>query len=263
MKKLNVLFILVAILSIFSLIGCDKKETADETTMENTGDEVVVLTLATDATWPPMEYKNEAGDLVGFDIDMINAIADAAGFVVDIKNTAWDGIFAGLGNGAYDAVISSVTITDERKETMDFSSPYVNCGQVLVVRTEDAKNIETLADLVGKTAGAQIGTTGAMEIEKAEAVSGKEYDELGFAIEDLINGNIEGVVCDSPIAADFVLTNGAYVGKLKIVGEPFTEELYGIAVKKGNADSLALINKGLKIVIESGKQEELIDKWLR
>src|SRR5690554_291700 len=79
------------------------------------------LVVATDATWPPMEYINTDQEIVGFDIDFMNAVADAAGFNVEFQNTAWDGIFAGLANGDYDAVISSVTITDERKRTMDFS----------------------------------------------------------------------------------------------------------------------------------------------
>ena len=79
--------------------------------------EAAKITVATDATWPPMEFVNEAKKIVGFDIDLMKAVAKAGGFAVEFKNTAWDGIFAGLANGEYDAVISSVTITDERKKT--------------------------------------------------------------------------------------------------------------------------------------------------
>ena len=86
----------------------------------------------------------------------------------------------------------------------------------------------------GKSVGAQIGTTGAMEIENTEGVILKTYDELGLAIEDLSNGRIDGVVADTPIAADFALQNEKYKDVLKIVGEPFTDEYYGVAVKKGN-----------------------------
>ena len=91
----------------------------------------------------------------------------------------------------------------------------------------------------------------------------KTYDELGLAVEDLANGRISGVVCDSPIAADYVLQNDNYKGSLKIVGTPFTEEYYGVAVKKGNKEVLDLINKGIQAVIDSGKADELKDKWLR
>jgi polar amino acid transport system substrate-binding protein len=226
------------------------------------GKEDNTIVVATDATWPPMEFVNADKEIVGFDIDLMKAIAEEAGFNVEFKNTAWDGIFAGLGAGKYDAVISSVTITVERQETMDFSQPYINAGQVLIVR-QDSRGVEELADLRGRTVGAQIGTTGAFEVEKIDGVSLKTYDELGLAIEDLANGRIEGVVADTPIAADYVLQNQEYSGTLQIVGEPFTEEYYGIAVQKGNAEVLAKMNEGLTAVMEAGLIEELKDKWLR
>ncbi|MFP4431517.1 MAG: basic amino acid ABC transporter substrate-binding protein [Spirochaetota bacterium] len=223
---------------------------------------VTKITVGTDATWPPMEFVNEDREIVGFDIDLMEAIAREAGFEVEFQNTAWDGIFAGLGAREYDAVISSVTITEERKETMDFSEPYINAGQVLIVGS-DQSGVTTLADLEGESVGAQIGTTGAFEVEKVDGVELRTYDELGLAIEDLANGRIAGVVADTPIAADYVLQNDNYRDRLQIVGEPFTEEFYGVAVRKGNDEVLALINEGLAAVIESGEIEELKDKWLR
>lgn len=220
------------------------------------------ITVATDATWPPMEYVNTNKQIVGFDIDLLNAAAAAGGFQVKFQNTAWDGIFAGLGNGDYDAVISSVTITDERKKVMDFSIPYINAGQVLIVPSSTT-GVTSLADLRGKTVGAQIGTTGAIEINKVSGVSLNTYDEIGLAIEDLANGRIAGVVCDSPTAANFVLQNDNYKGKLKIVGKPFTQEFYGVAVRKGNSRVLDMINKGLQVVINNGTEQALEAKWLR
>ena len=224
--------------------------------------EALHLVIATDATWPPMEYVNEQKQIVGFDIDLMNAAAKEAGFTVEFKNTAWDGIFAGLEAGKYDAIMSSVTITDERKKTMDFSIPYINAGQVLIIRT-DTTGVTVLADLKGKTAGAQIGTTGYFEIEKVTGVTAKAYDELGLAIEDLTNKRIDGVVADTPIAADFALQNANYKDKLKIVGEPFTDEFYGVAVKKGNAEVLDAVNKGLKAVLDKKIDEKIKDTWLR
>jgi polar amino acid transport system substrate-binding protein len=249
-KGITKLIVVVLVVSVaFSFFGCKKKD-----------DNKIVV--ATDATWPPMEFVNEDKEIVGFDIDLMNAIAKEGGFEVEFKNTAWDGIFAGLGNENYDAVISSVTITEERKKSMDFSEPYINAGQVLIVR-KDTSGVTKLEDLKGKAAGAQIGTTGAMEIQKVDGVELKNYDELGLAIEDLANGRIEGVVADTPIAADYALQNDNYKDRLQIVGKPFTEEYYGIAVKKGNDEVLKKINDGLKKVLESGKDEELKDKWLR
>jgi polar amino acid transport system substrate-binding protein len=220
------------------------------------------IVIATDATWPPMEMVNESKEIVGFDIDLMKAAAAAGGFTVEFKNTAWDGIFAGLEAGEYDAVMSSVTITDERKQTMDFSVPYINAGQILVVRKEST-GVEKLDQLKGKSAGAQIGTTGSFEVEKVSGVTLKTYDEIGLAFEDLINGRIEAVVCDTPVAAQFALQNESYKGKLKIVGKPFTEEYYGVAVKKGNAKVLDLVNKGLNKVLNTNTYKQIEAKWLK
>ena len=221
-----------------------------------------VVTVATDATWPPMQFIDENRRLVGYDIDLMNAIAEAAGFRVEFQNTAWDGIFAGLATGEYDAVISSVTITEDRKATMDFSIPYINAGQVLIVQ-QSTTGVTSLSDLSGRRVGAQIGTTGAFEVEAAAGVELVTYDELGLAIADLANGRIAGVVADTPIAADYVLQNEEYSDTLMIVGEPFTDEYYGIAVRKGNAELLALINSGLETVLQSELPRQLEDKWLR
>lgn len=238
----------VLILTSASLSSCAKKTTK--------------IVVASDATWPPMEFVDENKNVVGFDIDLVNEVAKAAGFAVEIKNTAWDGIFAGLAAGNYQAIASSVTITEERKATMDFSEPYVNAGQILVVRKETT-GVTTLANLVGKKVGGQIGTTGVIEIGKVAGVELKTYDEIGLAYQDLANGNIEGVVADSPIAANFALQNPTYKDKLMIVGKPFTDEWLGFAFKKGDAKTLKLFNDGLAKVKSSGKLDELVAKWLK
>jgi polar amino acid transport system substrate-binding protein len=225
-------------------------------------DGVRKLIVATDAAWPPMEFVNTDKEIVGYDIDLMNAIAEAAGFEVEFRNTAWDGIFAGLAAGEYDAVISSVTITEDRRKTMDFSDSYINAGQVLIVQ-QSRSGVDELSDLVGERVGAQIGTTGAFEVNKVAGVELSTYDELGLAIEDLANGRIAGVVADTPIAADYVLQNDEYSDTLMIVGQPFTDEYYGIAVQKGNDEVLALINEGLAAVKAEGILEQLEDKWLR
>jgi polar amino acid transport system substrate-binding protein len=210
-----------------------------------------------------MEFVDASSKkIVGFDIDLMAEIAKAGGFTYTFKNTAWDGIFAGLSSGKYDAVMSSVTITEERKKEMDFSKPYINAGQILVVPNA-TKGVKVLADLKGKTVGAQIGTTGSFEVEKVEGLKLKAYDEIGLAFEDLMNGRIDGVVADTPVAADFALQNESYKGKLKIVGDSFTDEYYGIAVKKGNTKVLEAINRGIDKVVGSAAYSKVEDKWLR
>ena len=217
------------------------------------------VTVATDATWPPMEMVDANKQIVGFEIDFMKAVAQEAGFPVVFKNTAWDGIFAGVEAGQYDAIISSVTITDERKAKYDFSQPYINIGQVLVVpKTEKAAK---LADLKGKKVGAQIGTTGAMEVKKNPGVELKTYDEVGLAFEDMAAGRVSGVVCDEPTAVTYALQKKEYNTKFKIVGKPFTTEAYGIVVQKGNKDLLAQIDKGITAVKKKKIDVQLKKKW--
>jgi polar amino acid transport system substrate-binding protein len=219
------------------------------------------VTVATDATWPPMEMVDASKNIVGFDIDFLNAVAKEAGFTVVFKNTAWDGIFAGVESGQYDAIISSVTITPERQKKYDFSLPYIDAGQILIVpKTEKGAR---LADLKGKKIGAQIGTTGAFEVKKVKDVELKTYDEVGLAFEDMAAGRIGGVVCDEPTAIIYALQKNEYKDKFKIVGRAFTKEAYGIVVKKGNKELLDLLNKGIKAVKAKKIDVQLKKKWLK
>ncbi len=220
------------------------------------------VVLATDAAFPPMEFVDANKAIVGFDIDMMNAIAKAMGIEVEYKNTAWDGIFAGLESGGYDGIISSVTITDERKAKYDFSDPYINAGQAVVVLASDMA-IKSDKDLTGKTIGAQIGTTGALAVEKISGVTLKEYDTIDLAFADLVNGAVQAVVVDTPVAADYALTSDQFKGKLKIVGEPFTEEYYGVLVRKGEQkEFLAAFNEGLKKIKADGTYDTIYAKWI-
>jgi polar amino acid transport system substrate-binding protein len=268
MKTVKILLaFVVAAGLIIGASSCQKKQeepqqAAQDQAAEEQAAPMKTIIVATDATWPPMEMVDKDKNIVGFDIDFLNAVAQEAGFKVEFKNTAWDGIFGGLDLGKYDAVISSVTITDERKQTYDFSLPYINAGQVLTVPIS-LEGIVSLADMKGKQVGAQIGTTGAMESKKVEGVVAKNYDEIGLAFEDMASGRIQGVVCDTPVAADYALQRDEYREKFKIVGAPFTEESYGIVVKKGNQELLDLLNKGIQAVQAKGIDKDLEDKWLR
>jgi polar amino acid transport system substrate-binding protein len=241
--KRAVLTILALVMLLGVLAGCGTQK----------------VVVATDATWPPMEMVNETTkEFEGFDIDLMNAIAQEAGLEVEFRNVAWDGIFAGLAAGEYDAVISSVTITEERQKEFDFSNSYINAGQIVVVRATNT-DINSSADLSGKTVAAQIGTTGAMAVQEISGAILKEYDEIGFCFEDLIAGRVDAVVCDTPVAADYAGVQ--YAGQIKLVGGAFTDEYYGIMVKKGNTELLAKINDGLKKVQDKGIDKQLMEKW--
>ena len=252
MQRKIIVLVVIFLAAIMTVSANGGKEEEGET----------VYVFASDATWPPMEYVDDSGDIVGFDMDLLEAIAKAADFKYEVQNTGWEGIFAGLANGAYDAIISSVTITEERKMTMDFSDPYINAGQILVVPV-DYSGGDLLTDFDGKKVGVQQGTTGDFAVEDISSIDRRAYDDIGLAVEDLINGNLDAVVCDSVTAVDYVVANENFKGKLKILGEPFTEEEYGIAVKKGNSELLNLLNTGLEKVFNDGTQAQLVKKWLR
>lgn len=218
------------------------------------------IVFATDATWPPMEFVNNQKQVVGYSIEFMTAAGKEAGFKPVFKNTAWDGIFAGLAAKKYDAVVSSVSITEERKKTMDFSAPYFTVRQALIVGK--ASNAKSLDDLKGQKVGGQIGTTGYFAIKAVAGVEAKSYDEVGLAMEDLNVGRIAAVVCDDPVAANYAMDK--YKDSLKIAAiiDSGEAENYGVAVNKGSADVLALINKGIAAVKAKGIDQELKKKWI-
>jgi polar amino acid transport system substrate-binding protein len=247
--KWSIALVLVLVISMV-LTGCARQPKSD------------TIVIATDAAFPPMEFVDENKNIVGFDIDMMNAVASAMGFSVEYKNTAWDGIFAGLESGDYDAILSSVTITEERKEKYDFSVPYINAGQTVVVRADEAR-IASDKDLPGKQVGAQIGTTGALAVQAIAGATLKEYDTIDLALLDLLNKNLDAVVVDTPVAADYALASDQFKGKLKIVGEPFTDEYYGVCVRKGKMqDFLAKFSEGLKKIQADGTYDKIYAQWI-
>ena len=218
------------------------------------------IIFATDATWPPMEFVDEQKQVVGYAMDFMIAAGKEAGFKPVFKNTAWDGIFAGLAAKKYDAVVSSVSITEERKKAMNFSEPYFTVRQALIVNK--ASTAKTLADLKGQKVGGQIGTTGYFAIKAAEGVEAKSYDEIGLAMEDLNVGRIAAVVCDDPVAANYALVKYKETLKIAAIIESGEAENYGVALNKGYAETLALINKGIAAVKAKGIDQELKKKWI-
>lgn len=220
------------------------------------------LVAAHDCTWPPMEFIDSNKNLAGYSVDYVKALADVLGIEIVSRNVAWDGIFAGLLADRYDFVASSVTITEERKKTMDFTTPYYEVRQAVVVAK--GSNIKKVEDMKGKTFGAQLGTTGFFAIEKIKGAKGRSYDEISQAMEALYSGRIDGVVCDDPIAADFALQNETYAKKMEISFIiPVTEdEYYGFAIKKGNKEVLDLLNKGIAELKKNGTEEKLRKKWI-
>ena len=216
-------------------------------------------TVACDATWPPFEIVNEqTKELDGFGPELIRAIAAKEGLDLELVNVGFDSVMAGISQCQYDMAVSSITITDERKKTILFSDPYYLAGQIVTVRKDD-DSIKSKDDLVGKTIGGQIGTTGIIEAGKIPGAKVKTFDEVGFAFQDVINGQLDAVIADNPVAQGYVSKNK---DKLKTAGPVFTDEYYGIAICKNNAYLVPKINAGLKSLKDEGFLDKLTQKWV-
>ncbi len=218
------------------------------------------ITVASDIAYPPFEFTKK-GEPVGFDIDLMNEIAKRAGFTPELKNVTFDGIIPGLGNNLYDASISAMTITKEREQSVDFSEPYFNADQSLMVRSDSP--IKSVDDIGDGTVGVQIGTTGelkAKEFKQQGKITGevRTFDTIPEAFSALENGQIQAVINDFPVSAYRAETGG---GSLEVVQTIPTGEQYGIAFPQ-DSDLLEPTNKALEEIKKDGTYAEIYEKWL-
>jgi ABC-type amino acid transport substrate-binding protein len=209
--------------------------------------------------YPPFEeFGSSKSEFKGFDIELMEAIAEKTGHEVEFQDTSFETIFRDVNQGKFDAAISAATITEEREKEVDFSNPYYLSEQAILVT--EGSEITGLSGLAGKTVGAQQGTTG-LELgkEKAEAGELRPYPEGPDAINALKAGTIEAVIIDTPVAENAVeKTSG-----IEIAENVPTEEDYGIAVSQGNTELLEEINQGLKEVEEDGTYAKIYEKWFK
>jgi len=249
MKRTSYLLISLVVILSMVLGACQAAASGGKTKVR----------VATEAAYPPFEVMNEkTNQPEGFDIDLMNAIAEKANLEVEYQNTPFDAVLTGIATCQFDAAISAITITDERKEKIGFSNPYINAGQITTVRVDNT-DIKGPAELKGKTIGVQLNTTGQIEAEKIEGATIKPYDTVDLAFLDLQNGQVDAVVADYPTTLNFVNRNK---DTLKITGDVFTEESYGIAVCKTNTELVDKINKALDELKKEGFIKQLEDKWL-
>ncbi len=245
--------VIVLVLSTIILTGCSGFAGSQPTNTPS------VVRVATDATYPPFETVDETTKgLVGFDIDLINAVAEEAGLQIELVNVGFDPLLTGIAQCQYDAAISAITITEDRAKQMSFSNSYINAGQIVTIN-KATTDIQGPDDLVGKKIGVQLGTTGAIEAEKIANAEVKAYDTVDLAFQDLVNKQVDAVVADYPTSLAFVQVNS---NDIVTVGDVFTDESYGIAVCKTNTDLLNKINDGLAKVQAKGLIQELEQKWL-
>jgi len=215
------------------------------------------LKVGTDAAYAPFEYVDKNGKYAGFDIELIQMVADELGRKMEIQNIGWDGIIPGLMNGNYDCLISAMTITPEREKQIDFSTPYFSIKQAIVVKAENT-TVKGPADLAGKTVTVQNGTTGDLYASKIANVKMKRFDNNPLAVQDLSNNNADAAVMDDLVAYDTIKS----IAGLKVIEiRDIEPENYGIGIKKGNDDLREKINKAIETLKSNGKLDELIKKY--
>ena len=240
MKKI-ISLLLVLVLAL-SLAACGERE---------------VLIVGLEAGFPPFEWVDEGDKIVGIDVDIAQYIADKWGMELKIQEGSFEVTLASVSNGNVDLGLSGISRTPEREPNMDFSDPYFESNQVIVVKA--GSSVKGLADLQGKKVGAQTGTTGeGMAQDELGTDNVVCYDKYTIAVQDLINGQIEAIVMDAYPAQAAV---AAHEGDIIMLAEPLGTDSYCIAVKKGNTELVADLNEIIKELKDSGKLDEIIKKY--
>ena len=249
MKK-SLFAVLVTIATIFLMLGCDNQFPGK------------TYLVATDATLVPMSFMSVGSDIIGFEPDLIRAIAKEAKINIRIINVEWAGLFGGLITKKFDMVISSVTVLEERKERMAFSESYLKSGLALVVRKND-ENINSIDDALKNNflIGAQIGTTSYFFLEKDPAIRKRGYQMYGHAVADLINGKIDAVLGESTGTLFYKNKNKPLFEKIKMVGEIITNENYAIVFHKEDTELMSQVNSALQKILADGTAARLHKKW--
>ncbi len=216
------------------------------------------IIMGTEATYPPFEYVDEKSkQVVGFDVEIAEAIARKLGVKLVVKDIAFDGLIPALLTKKIDMIVAAMTITPERAKMVNFSDPYFTAGQVMVVRRKDSFRPTKYEDLKGCKVGVQQGTTADIDVSKVKGVNIVRYTRFTDAFLDLAIGRIDAVVLDFAPAQAYVKFNPDLV----ISSPVLSEEKFGIAVRKGDKELLNLINQVLKELKTKTAYDYLLDKW--
>lgn len=254
MKKFLSVLLVVSIMSVL-FIGCGKKtENTNASAIPTVNDGV--LTMATNAAFPPYEYY-EGSEIVGIDAEIAQAIADKLGLTLKIEDMEFDSIVTAVQSGKADIGLAGMTVTEDRLKTINFSDSYATGVQVIIV-TEDS-DIASVDDLAGKKIGVQLATTGdiyASDDFGSENV--EQYNKGADAVMALLNGKVDAVIIDNEPAKSFVATNEG----LKIVDTEYVIEDYAACISKDNDELLNAVNTALAELIEDGTVQSILDKYI-
>jgi polar amino acid transport system substrate-binding protein len=259
MRPLTVRTLAVAAVAVLTLSGCqtggDRAETESGAKLIQEG----TLTVCTHLPYKPFQF-NQGGKVVGFDVDIMDLVAKDLGVQQKIVNTPFEGIQSGqdLNTGECDAAAAGMTITEDRAKVLDFSDPYFEATQALLVKK--GSGISDLADLSGKSLAVQEGTTGAIYAEEnaPEDTEIRTFEDLALLTTAVKTGQVDAGINDNGVLYDYVQTNP----DTEVATEFNTGEQYGIAVQKGQNDQLlATINDVLAQAKQDGTYDRIYRKW--
>lgn len=259
MKKLiSVVFIAILTMSLFAGCGSSTASTSGSDGSLDRVKKAGKILIGTDDTYPPMEFKDSNGKLVGFDIEVSTAVVKKMGLKVQYVSNAWDGMFLALKAKKFDMVCSSVSITDERKKTMIFTDPYIYGGNAIFTKA-DNKTVNGKDDFAGKVIGVQAGTTGEEVVSKISGIKEvKKYDAMTDAFLDLQNGRLEAVVSD-PQVGDYYMSNQK--GKFKRIKTALNEEPEACCFRKEDKALRDAYNTAMNDLKKSGELSKISVKY--
>lgn len=287
MKNRKIIAIILALFMIvpFTLAGCNndtdntsstasketssKADTTTESSEVSTEESVATLTvpesiktagklvMATSADFPPYEFKDEDGNYVGIDVEIMQAIADLWDVELEISNMDFKAVITAIQTNKADVGASGMTVTEERLENVNFTYTYAKATQVIIVK-EDA-GIVSVADLEGKKVGVQLGTTGEIYASDDETLASVDSYATGMeAVLALTQGKVDAVIIDNEPAKVFITKNEG----LKIIDEAYTDEDYAMAIAKDNTELVDAINEALTVLDENGTLDAIIEKYI-
>lgn len=271
---------LIATMTAALLIGCAKKEVKQDSTASEGGTDIVAsvkksdsiaaklpdsyksagkILIGVDDAYPPMEFRDDKNALVGFDVDLGNAIGKKLGVAIEWKPTEWSGIILSLQSKKFDMILSSLSVTDERKKEIGFSEPYIQGGPVIVVKKGNTA-VKSSDDFKVKTIGVQLGTTGD---DAVSALTGlkevKKYNKITEALQDLGSGRLDAVVADDQVGRYYVgLAGNSYEVINKMNDEPF-----GIGFRKDDTAFIAAVQAAINDLKADGTLSKLSEKWFK
>jgi polar amino acid transport system substrate-binding protein len=272
MKKMRMIIAFMLVLSMVLAFGACGSKTTDESaasaspaesaaaeaSAESASDEV--LTWATNAQFPPYEFY-EGEKVVGIDAEVIALIAEKLGMTAQVEDMEFDSIIPAVQSGKVDVGMAGMTVTDERKKAVGFTTSYATGKQVIIVKEDST--IADAAGLEGKTIGVQLSTTGDLyitwDLVDTNKAKIERYNKGADAVQALVQGKIDAVVIDNEPAKVFVEQNEG----LKILETEYITEDYAIAVSKDNTELLNKIDTALQELIASGDVQKILDKYIK